>query len=93
MKISTERGEVLAIQALGYLAGDSELLERFFAVTGMDADGLRASAGDTGTLIAVMDFLLFDDALVLDFAEIAGIKPEEVGWIRLALAGPEIDQV
>lgn len=90
MKMPQQRAEVLALQALAFLAEDDELLGRFLALTGMDADGLRASAGETGTLIAVLDFMLFDDALVVAFAERTAIRPEEVGRARFVLAGPEI---
>ena len=55
--------------------------------------GLRAAASETGTLIAVIDFLMFDDRLVMQFAESAGIEPATVAQIRFALAGPEVDPV
>ena len=93
MKLSQAQAEVLALQALGYIASDGELLPRFLAVTGMDADGLRAAAGETGTLIAVIDFIMFDDASVRGFAEHAEIEPEAVARIRFLLAGPEVDPV
>ena len=93
MKLSLSQAEVLALQALGYIASDGELLPRFLAVTGMDADGLRAAAGETGTLIAVIDFIMFDDASVRGFAEHAEIEPKVVARIRFLLAGPEVDPV
>ena len=65
----------------------------FLALTGMDVDGLRTAAGETGTLIAVMDFIMFDDTLVGRFAEFASLDPDVAGQIRFALAGPEVDPV
>ena len=47
----------------------------------------------TGTLIAVMDFVMFDDALVGQFAEFASLEPDVAGQIRFALAGPEVDPI
>lgn len=93
MKLSQSQAEVLALQALGYIASDEELLPRFLALTGMDAEGLRAAAAETGTLIAVIDFIMFDDASVTGFAEHAEIEPEAVARIRFLLAGPEVDPV
>jgi hypothetical protein len=93
MKLSQSQAEVLALQALGYIASDEELLPRFLAVTGMDADRLRVVAGEMGTLIAVIDFIMFDDASVRGFAEHAAIEPEAVARIRFLLAGPEVDPV
>lgn len=91
MKTTRDRAEVTAIQALAFLAEDAELLSRFLALTGMDGDGLRVAASETGTLIAVLDFLMFDDRLVLAFAERSGIAPGDLAHVRLALAGPEAD--
>lgn len=88
MVITRERAEVLAFNALGFIASDEELLPRFLALTGMDIASLRSSAGEIGTSIAVLDFLLYDDRLILAFAKAADIKPEEVMRTRLALAGP-----
>ena len=59
----------------------------------MDADGLRAAAGEIGTLIAVIDFIMFDDASVRGFAEHAEIEPEVVARSRFLLAGPEVNPV
>ncbi len=93
MKMKRERAEILALNALGFIAADDEYLSRFLALTGMDADGLRGSAGETGTLVAVIDFLMYDDQLVLSFAKSVGIMPNDVAQVRLSLAGPEVDPV
>ena len=93
MKMTRERAEVLALQMLAFIASDEDLLPRFLALTGMDVDGLRAVADETGTMIAVVDFVMFDDRLVIGFAESAATRPEEVAQVRLALAGPEVDPV
>ena len=55
----------------------------------MDGTGLRAAADETGTMIAVVDFVMFDDHLVMGFAEFADTQPEGVAQVRLALAGPK----
>ena len=93
MKLARDRAEVLALQALAFIASDEDLLPRFLALTGMDVDGLRTAAGETGTLIAVTDFIMFDDTLVGRFAEFASLEPDVAGQSRFALAGPEVDPV
>ena len=93
MKLRQERAEVLALQALAFIASDEDLLLRFIALTGMNVDGLRAVAAETGTLIAVMDFIMFDDSLIVRFAEFVNLGPEIAGQIRYALAGPAVDPV
>ena len=90
LKMTREMAEVLALKMLAFIASDQDLLLRFLALTGMDVDGLRAAADETGTMIAVVDFVMFDDRLVKGFAEFADNRPEEVAQVRLALAGPEV---
>jgi hypothetical protein len=91
MNLGQERAEILALQALAFIASDEELLSRFIALTGMNVDGLKAAAAETGTLIAVMDFIMFDDSLIVRFAEFVNLSPDIAGQIRYALAGPEVD--
>ena len=93
MKMTRERAEILALKMLAFIASDQDLLQRFLALTGMDVDGLRAAADETGTMIAVVDFVMFDEHLVKGFAEFADTQPEGVAQVRLALAGPEVDPV
>ncbi|MGH6881600.1 MAG: DUF3572 family protein, partial [Hypericibacter sp.] len=38
--------ETLALMALAYIAGDSNLLERFLSLSGLDLEGLKARAQD-----------------------------------------------
>ena len=89
MKLARDRAEVLALQALAFCASDKDLLPRFLALTGMDVDGLRTAAGETGTLIAVMDFVMFDDTLVGRFANLR-VWSQTLPAVR-CLAGPEVD--
>ena len=63
---------------LAFIASDQDLLQRFLALTGMDVAGLRAAADETGTMIAVVDFVMFDDHLVKGFAEF--LIPSLKGW-------------
>ena len=76
MTATEEGAEILALQALGWLAGDEARLDRFLALSGLDGATLRAEAGNRDTLRAVMDFLLADEELLLDFCEVAQIPPK-----------------
>jgi hypothetical protein len=73
--ITAEGAETLALQALGWLAGDEDRLSRFLALSGLDPATLRATADSRETARAVLDFLLGDEALLLDFCEFAAIDP------------------
>ncbi|PNG26040.1 DUF3572 domain-containing protein [Methylocella silvestris] len=83
---SRERAETLAIEALGYIAGDAKALERFMSLSGLQPDNLRAAAAEPGFLAGVLDFLASDEALLLAFTANAGRNPTEVERAREALA-------
>ena len=53
-----EQAETVAVQALGWLAGNDDLLPVFLGATGSSAEDLRAQAAEPGFLLSVLDFLL-----------------------------------
>lgn len=87
----TEAAEQLAVQGLGFLAGDEERLERFLALTGLDPSQIRAMAGSRDFLTAILEHILSDEPLLLAFAAEAGVRPESVDRARQRLAGPLAD--
>jgi Protein of unknown function (DUF3572) len=88
---STEEAEVLALQALGFLAAEPERLSRFMDLSGLGLDAIRASATDPAFLGGLLDHLLADQSLLLIFAEEHGQKPERIGQLRRKLPGAHID--
>ena len=84
-KPSSADPAVLALQALAHVAGDEEMGPRFLALTGMDADALRANAGKAATLMALLDYLMANEHDLLATAEAIGAKPE-----ALALAARKL---
>lgn len=82
-----EPSETLAIQALGWLAGNDELLPIFLGATGASVADLRARVGDVEFLGSVLDFLMMDDAWVIAFCDSAGIGYEEPMRARQMLPG------
>jgi hypothetical protein len=81
--------ESLAVEALGFLSGSPERLVRFLETTGMRPDTLRAAAQAPGFLAGLMDYVVQDEALLLAFAEEAGVKPEGVMQARHLLSPSE----
>lgn len=84
-----DMAETLALQALGWIAGQDELFGLFLNATGAGQGELRAQAGNPHFLGAVLDFILQEDDRVLRFAEAAGVAPTAVGQARQALPGGE----
>lgn len=68
--------ETLALRALATVIGDDRLRDRFLALTGLSPDELRQSAGDPGTLAALLDFLAAHEPDLMLVAERLGVKPE-----------------
>jgi hypothetical protein len=79
--------ETLALKVLTFLAGESDELGRFLALSGLLPEELRERAGDPLLLAAVLDFVLGDDKLLLAFAEGEGVDAKLVHSARRALPG------
>jgi hypothetical protein len=77
----------IGIAALGFIAGEPERLGRFLALTGIGPDSIREAAREPDFLLGVLDYLVGDEALLVDFANQNEIDPEQVGWAREVLAG------
>jgi hypothetical protein len=80
-----EAAEMLAIQALGFIAAEPERLEAFLGATGLTLDRLRESATEPDFLAGVLEHMLADESLLLAFAESAAIDPAAVARARNAL--------
>ncbi len=69
-RITPEKAEILALEALAWLAGQPDGIARFLAVSGLEATDLRRAAGDRDLLGALLDFLLINEPLLLEFCQI-----------------------
>jgi len=79
--------ETLALRVLARIAMEQDLMDRFLALSGLDMAGLKARAGDPALLGGVLDFLLYDDSLVLRLASELDVKPEAFARARTRLPG------
>ena len=85
--MTPENAEILALEALGWLAGEDEAIQRFLGQSGMDPAELRQAAADPGTGAAVLDFLMGDEELLLRFCEHAQVSPKQLHLARHRLGG------
>jgi Protein of unknown function (DUF3572) len=83
-----EVAEIVAVQALGFIAGDPERLGAFLAETGIGPSSLRAAASDPQFLVSVLDFVLRDDATVKAFAKTSELHPTNIAAAREVLGDP-----
>jgi hypothetical protein len=80
-----EVAEIVAIQALSFVAGDPERLGVFLAETGIGPETLRSAAADPHFLAGVLDFVLRDDATVKAFAAASELDPATIAAAREVL--------
>jgi hypothetical protein len=85
--IAQDKAETVALQALGWLAGNEDLFPVFLGATGADVSDLATAATQPTFLAAVMDFLLTDDAWVMAFCDDAQLRYEVPMQARAMLPG------
>jgi Protein of unknown function (DUF3572) len=81
-----EQAQLLAVSALGFIAADPDRLSRYLGLTGLGPDNLRTAAADPAFLGSVLDYLVADEKLMVEFAADAGLEPEAVARAQAALS-------
>jgi hypothetical protein len=84
-----EVAEIVAVQALGFIAGEPERLGQFLAESGIGPETLRTAASDPQFLASVLDFVMRDDATVKAFAEVSQLHPTNIAAAHQALNDPQ----
>lgn len=87
VKLQPEAAQVLALQALGWIASDDEVFPLFLTATGANLSDLRLRAADPVFLTAVLEFLMQDDKWVVAFCDAAGQPYTAPQAARAALPG------
>lgn len=86
-----EQAEVTALKALQFIVAESHRAARFLDITGMEPAALRSSAENAAFLAGVVDYLLGDESMLLEFCGQEGLKPEIMWGVRRALPGGRDD--
>jgi hypothetical protein len=81
--------EIVAVQALSFIAGDPERLGQFLAESGIGPETLRTAATDPHFLANVLDFVMRDDATVKAFAAASQLHPTNIAAAHQALNDPQ----
>lgn len=87
--MTPDAAQTEALRALGWLVGQDEVLDQFLGMTGGDLADLRARAGDPDLHLAVMDFLLQDEPLLIQACTDLGWAPDTALRLRGSLPGGE----
>ena len=89
--LSRDDAETLAFQAIGFLAEEPNRIGRFLSLTGMEPTTLMDAAETAPVQVAVLDYLLSDESLLMVFSGHAGVDPTAVTVARALLDGTDCD--
>jgi hypothetical protein len=84
-----EVAEIVAVQALSFIASEPERLGLFLAESGIGPETLRNAAADPRFLASVLDFIMRDDATVKAFASVSQLHPTNIAAAHQALNDPQ----
>ncbi len=70
--------DLLAAQALAFMADDPDRLGVFLSLTGLTPDSLRESAGGAGFARGVLTHVMADEGLLIDLAAHLGLPPSAI---------------
>lgn len=86
-RLTLDEAEQIAIAGLAFLAERPEHLARFLALSGIGPETLRAAAADPGFLAGILDFLMNDESMLLEFTETHRLRPMLVAVAHHRLDG------
>ncbi|QFU16676.1 DUF3572 domain-containing protein [Microvirga thermotolerans] len=90
-KISAEEAERVALEAFSRIAADEERLGRFMAVSGLQAQTIRAAAALPGFLAGILDYVAADEPLLIALAQEMETVPERIMEARRTLSPSEFE--
>ena len=85
--MTSDRAETVALQALGWLAGNEELCPVFLGATGASPEDLRDRATDPAFLGSILEFVTMDDAWIIAFCDATRLDYDIPLRARYALPG------
>ncbi|CAI8399081.1 MAG: DUF3572 domain-containing protein [PS1 clade bacterium] len=88
--MNSEQAEILALQALTFLAADTEIMDRFAALSGLAPNDIIARANEAEMLAGVLDFMLSDETVLTDFCAANDLDPEHPARARQTLPGGDL---
>lgn len=80
--------EAVAIRALGFIASRHNALDRFLSRTGLSPAELSRRPANPRHLTAILDFLITDEAELLEFARAVDLPPEAAYEARRLVGQP-----
>lgn len=86
-KITLEAAQSLAIDALAYLSNTPDLMQRFLALTGIEASQIRDAAREPHFFAGVLKFFTAHEPTLMAFCEATDTPPQSIQAAVAALPG------
>ena len=86
-KMNEEQAEIRAIGVLSWIVNNEELLPVFLGASGAGESDLRQRIKDVEFLASVLDFLMMDDAWVVQYCDSENLPYDSPMHARQALPG------
>ena len=82
-----DHAESTGAAVFAFLAAEPEHFSRFADITGIDLSDIKETAGTKEFLAGVLEYLLSDESLLLNFCENNNIQPGSVQKAQMILSG------
>lgn len=86
-----DRAEIIAINSLSFVASDEKLFSSYLSLSGLDIKTLRDDMANpekmNEALAGILDYLMDNEQLLLEFAERYSIDPHDIGRARQHFPG------
>lgn len=90
--MNSEDAQILALHALSFLLEDSERIDGFLRMTGIEPHDLRQMVAEKQGQVAILDYLLGNEKLLLAFTAEEGCHDQDPALARKALGGRTMTQ-
>lgn len=89
--MDNDRAEIIAINALSFVASDEKILAGYLNLSGIDLHQIKENLANpetmAGILSGVLDYLLQNEKYLIDFSEESQLDPKEINAARLCFPG------
>ncbi|MBS0471700.1 MAG: DUF3572 domain-containing protein [Proteobacteria bacterium] len=86
--MTRDSAETIALEVLAFIAAADSALDRLMTLSGLDRDTLRRRANDPELHIALLDFILSDEQLLVEFCETSSYEPSAIHVAHHVLGQP-----
>jgi hypothetical protein len=87
LRVTPDQAATIALKGLAYLANSDRDLDRFMELTGAARGTLWVRADEPEFLVSLLDFMLANEAVLVDFCQSTCIDARAIYQARHVLSG------